>query len=152
MASLGNLLVIHALWKASSIPVQTKKLLLSLAFSDLLVGLYIQPMFGVIIVVTLNMLANGNCNFRHLCPSVIITAVFSTYVIVGGSFFTIVVIALNRFFAVSLHLRYHELVPEKRVCMGIVILWLTSGLASITLIALPSHNDIVAITVQTVGL
>ena len=37
MISLGNLLVIRALFKASSIPANVKKLFLSLAFSDLAV-------------------------------------------------------------------------------------------------------------------
>ena len=39
VATLGNLLVIRALMKASTIPVNVKKMFLSLAFSDLAVGL-----------------------------------------------------------------------------------------------------------------
>ena len=39
VAVLGNLLVIHALWKSSSIPATVKKLFLSLALSDLAVGM-----------------------------------------------------------------------------------------------------------------
>ena len=39
VATLENLLVIRALMKASTIPATVKKLLLSLAFSDLVVGL-----------------------------------------------------------------------------------------------------------------
>ena len=38
VATLENLLVIHALWKASSIPATVKKMYLSLAFSDLAMG------------------------------------------------------------------------------------------------------------------
>ena len=59
VAILGKLLVIRAPSKASSIPVNFKKLLLSLAFSDLAVGLLSQPMFGVIIVVMLKMVAGS---------------------------------------------------------------------------------------------
>ena len=42
VATLGNLLVIHALWKASSIPANLKKLLLNLAIADLVVGSFAQ--------------------------------------------------------------------------------------------------------------
>ena len=42
VATFANLLVIHALWKASSIPTNLKKLFLSLAFSDRAVGLIVQ--------------------------------------------------------------------------------------------------------------
>ena len=40
VAAFGNLLVIRALWKASSIPVNLKKLFFSLALSDLAVGIF----------------------------------------------------------------------------------------------------------------
>ena len=40
VATFENILVIHALWKASSIPDNIKKFLLSLAVSDLAVGLF----------------------------------------------------------------------------------------------------------------
>lgn len=40
VAILGNLLVIRALGKASLIPANLKRLFLSLAFSDLAVGLF----------------------------------------------------------------------------------------------------------------
>ena len=39
VAVLGNLLVIHAVWKSSSIPATVKKLFLSLALSDPAVGM-----------------------------------------------------------------------------------------------------------------
>ena len=48
VATLENLLVIRALMKASTIPATVKKLLLSLAFSDLAVGLCSQLMTDII--------------------------------------------------------------------------------------------------------
>lgn len=41
VATLGNLFAIRALWKAASIPDNLKKLFLSLACSDLAVGLFV---------------------------------------------------------------------------------------------------------------
>ena len=54
VTSLGNILVIRALLKASSIPANVKKLFLSLAFSDLGVGLVSQLMAGIIYAAILN--------------------------------------------------------------------------------------------------
>ena len=51
VTSLGNILVIRALLKASSITANVKKLFLSLAFSDLGVGLVSQLMAGIIYAV-----------------------------------------------------------------------------------------------------
>ena len=59
VATLGNLLVIRALWKASSIPATIRKLFLSLAFSDLAVGSFAQLMRGVIVAVMLRIAENG---------------------------------------------------------------------------------------------
>ena len=65
VATLGNLLVILALWKASSIPANLKRFFLSLTFSDLAVGLYVQPMFGIIIAVILLTVSGGNYNLNR---------------------------------------------------------------------------------------
>ena len=53
VTSLGNILLIRTLLKASSIPANEKKLFLSLAFSDLGVGLVSQLMAGIIYAVIL---------------------------------------------------------------------------------------------------
>ena len=71
VATLGNLLVIRALCKASSIPATLKKLFLNLAVSDFAVGLFAQLMFGIIVAVMLKMAANGNFNFDFLCPRIL---------------------------------------------------------------------------------
>ena len=44
---------------------------LNLAFSDLVVGLFLQQMFDVIISVRMKMAANGNLNFAVFCPVVL---------------------------------------------------------------------------------
>ena len=54
LTSLGNLLVILALWKASSVPTNLKNLFLNFAVSDFAVGLFPRLMFGVIIAVMLH--------------------------------------------------------------------------------------------------
>ena len=71
VTSLGNILVIRALLKPSSIPDNEKKLFLSLAFSDLGVGLVSQLMAGIIYAVILKTASKEDYNLMSLCPTVI---------------------------------------------------------------------------------
>ena len=152
LAVTGNLLAIRALWKASSIPTNLKKFFLSLAFSDLAVGLLPQPMLGVTIAVMLKMAANGNYNFDFLCPKILNVGYFSFFLLTCASFSNVSAIAVDRLLAVSLHLRYQELVTSKRVTVALVTLWLTSGVAATIFISLPKNNSIVVASVEIVGL
>ena len=70
VATLGNLLVIRALMKNSSIPATVKKLFLSLAFSDLAVVLLPQLMTAIISAVMLKMACSDNsgvCSYLQSC-------------------------------------------------------------------------------------
>ena len=151
VTSLGNILVICALWNASSIPANVKKLLLSLAFSDLLVGVISQLMLGVITGV-IRTEVNGNKNYDFLCPTVLTICYFAIFFLAGTSFFTIIAIAVDRLLAISLHLRYQELVTSNRVIIALVSVWLTSGITSSVYVSLHNNNELVVALVQIVGL
>lgn len=151
-ATLGNLLVIHALWKASSIPANLKKLFLSLAFSDLAVGSFAQLMYGIIIAVTLKKVDNKDYNFDYLCPTVTTISYIANYFLACATFLNITATAVDRLLAVSLHLRYYELVTSKRVTIILVSLWLTSGLATCLYMAFPTVRNVVTIVLECVGL
>ena len=144
VAVLGNLLVIHALWKSSSIPATVKKLFLSLALSDFAVGMLPQLMWGIIIAVMLSKTSNGDSNFASFCPVIVTACYFFTFSLCSASFFTIAVIAVDRLLAISLHLRYHELVTSKRINMVLIMLWLTSGVTASISILFPVANKIIA--------
>ena len=120
MAVLGNLLVVRALWKALSIPDTVKKLFLSLAFSDLVVGIFSQPMFGVIIAVMLKIASTGDYNFASFCPNIVTVCYFFVTFLSCASFLNITAIAVDRLLAISLHLRYQELATSKRVLIVLV--------------------------------
>ena len=150
VATLGNLLVIRALWKVSSIPRTIRKLSLSLAFFDLAVGLFAQSMYGVIIAVMLRMAANGNYSFDFLCPTILTIWHFCAFFLACASFLSITAIAIERLFAVSLHLRYQELVTSKRAVIALVSLW--SGVVASIYIVLPNRNNITVVIVELVGL
>ena len=151
VTTLGNLLVIRALWKASSLPANMKKLFLSLACSDLAVGLFGQLMFGVIIAAMLKMEGNGKYTSDFLCPT-ILTVYFFSFFLACASLMSLTAIAVDRLLAVSLHMRYPELATSKRVILTLASLWLISGVAASMFISLPNKSDIVAAIVEFVGL
>ena len=152
VAVLGNLLVIHALWKASMMSTTLKAMFLSLAFSDLAVGLFVQPMHGTIIAVILDKAASGNYNVDFLCPTFVTMYLSSAYFFTVASFLSIITIAVDRLLAVSLHLRYNEFVTTKRIVIVLVVLWLSSGVITTVYIALPNYNDMVAVVLEVAGL
>ena len=142
VVTLANLLLIRVPWKASSIPTSLKKLFVSLAFSDLAVGLFAQLMYSVIMAVMLMIAANQNYNFDFLCPTMPVpmpVCYFSLSLLACTSFLNITFIAVDRLLAVSLHLRYQELVTSRRVAIALVSLWITSCVAASKFISFPAN-------------
>ena len=114
VATLGNLLVIRALMKASTIPLNVKKMFLSLAFSDLAVGLLPQAMAAIIHAVILKMVSSGE-NLASFCPTVLSVHRYFWTLLATASFLNVIVIAVDRLLAVSLHLRYQELITVNKL-------------------------------------
>ena len=150
MASLENLLVIRALMKASTIPATVKKLFLSLAFSDLAVGLCSQLMTAIIYASILRMASSGN-NTSFFCPTVLSVNRYFRYLLATASFLNVIVIAFDRLLAVSLHLRYQELITPKRVNIALVSLWLISCIIAFILVFLPTRNEVVTAVILMIG-
>ena len=144
VATLGNLLVIRALMKNSTIPATVKKLFLSLAFSDLAVGLCSQLMTAIIRAVMLKM-ASSEDDLAFFCPTVLIVHLYFQYLLAIASFLNVIVIAFDRLLAVSLHLRYQELVTPVRVTIVLVSLWLTSCVSAFLYIFLPKGIAMAAV-------
>lgn len=115
LASIGNSLVIYALWKASTIPANLKKLFLGLAFSDLAVGLFAQPLYGIVTAVLFKKKTTPSYNFEYLCPTIFSVNFVSSYFLAVVTFITVTAIAIDRLLAVFLHLRYRAIVTAKRV-------------------------------------
>lgn len=113
-AIVFNSITIQAIRKTSSLPNPLKILMLSLAFSDLAVGLVAQPLW----IVTLS----REEDTEVLC---IIQSALA-----NASFLGIMALNVDRFLAVHLHLRYRELVTYKRVLSLAILTWLFSALLS----------------------
>ena len=136
--------------KASTIPATIKKLFLSLAFSDLAVGLLPQLMTAIISAVMLKMASSGD-DLAFFCPTVLIVGSYFMYLLAIASFLNVTVIAFDRVLAVSLHLRYQELVTPKRVTIVLVSLWLTSCVYAFILILTPKGTTMAAGVISVIG-
>ena len=117
-----NILAIYAIFKTSAIPKSLRTLLVSLAVSDIGVGLVSHP-FYVSLLVKWVQRNNPTCvNYKALLN---ISGFFSI-----ASFLGVVAISVDRFLAIHFHLRYQELVTHKRVIGGVVIIWVWSVVQS----------------------
>ena len=124
-----NVVTIHAIKKTSLLPKALKTLILSLAVADVGVGLFVQPFYTSLVVKFL----------QHKIPDCITYRAFDvvSHVFSGGSFFGVVAISVDRFLAVHLHLRYHELVTHKRVVAAVISLWVLSAFLSFVILWVP---------------
>ena len=136
--------------KTSTIPATVKKLFLSLAFSDLAVGLCSQLMTAIISAVMLKMASSGD-DLAFFCPTVLIVRSYFTYLLAVASFLNVIVIAFDRLLAVSLHLRYQELVTPIRVTIVLVSLWLTGCVFAFLYIFLPKGIEMAAGVISVLG-
>ena len=114
---LGNSIVLAAILNTPSLRSPPSMLFLtSLAVSDLLVGLVIQPLYIVSGLVR-----------NHLLDTTWFMLSFATC---GISLFSLTAISVDRFLAVHYHLRYPSIVTSFRAKFTIAITWLTIFLLS----------------------
>ena len=122
-ASLGNVLILIALHKVTSIYPPTKLLFRCLAVTDLLVGLISQPLYVTFLFrfftawnvnTTATMIMRADEFFFSLVPAV--------------SLLTSSAISLDRLLALLLGLRHRHTVTLRRVWLVIVCFWLISAL------------------------
>ena len=114
-AFMLNIVTIYAIPKTATMPKTLKTLLLSLACSDVAVGLFIQPLYTFFLINWLR-LDNPGCNTQQV--RTILGYSFST-----ASFHGVVAVSVDRFLAVHLHLRYQELVTHRRVVIVVIGIW-----------------------------
>ena len=125
-----NIATIHAIRKTPSFSKNLKTLLLSLAVSDLGVGLVVQPLYEARLIVEsrLNIETYNAIYIAYLIPASLFR--FATL-------FLVIVLCAERFIAIQYYLRYQELVTHKRVFAVVVSTWVLSGLFSLTRLWIP---------------
>ena len=125
-AIMLNIITILALRKMSSLPKPLKTLLLSLAVSDLGVGLLVQPLYIAHLVMETEQNTNNN-SYNTIDIAYLIPGNLLSY----ASFFVVVALSADRFLAIHLHLRYQELVTHKRVVAVVISIWVISAFLSL---------------------
>ena len=127
-AIVFNIVTIHAMRKTSSLPNLLKVLLLSLAVSDLGVGLVVQPFYIALLVTRIQQNSAStvsNPSYKMDTAFFTIMNLFSC-----ASFFNVLALSVDRFLAIHLHLRYREFVTYKRVVVAVVSIWVFSAFFS----------------------
>ena len=113
-SSLGNILILIALRKVTSLHPPTKLLFQCLAITDLGVGLTSQPLFATVLLIDYR---NVNWSVIESCLSLIFC---------GVSMNISTALSLDRLLALLLGLRYRHVVTLKRVRIAVAGCWLTA--------------------------
>lgn len=108
----GNLLVCAAVGTSSTLQTPTNYFLVSLAAADIAVGLFAIPF-----AITISL---GFCTDFHSC---LFLACF-VLVLTQSSIFSLLAVAIDRYLAIRVPLRYKSLVTGTRVRGVIAVLWL----------------------------
>ena len=133
-ATMLNILAIYGIKKTSSLSKNLKTLLLSLAVSDLGVGLLAQPM---LVAEIMDSKQNNETNESY--SAIHIVFLVTTNFFFSASFFSVMALCADRFLAIRLHLRYQELVTDKRVAAVVVSIWVISALISLIRLFIPKN-------------
>ncbi|CAH3025263.1 unnamed protein product [Porites evermanni] len=125
-ATVLNIVTIHAIRKTPSLSKNSKTLLLSLAVSDLGVGLVAQPLYVACLIMESQL--NIETSKTYHVPSISRSLSLRIYLVSLRCF---------SFIAIHYYLRYQELVTHKRVVALVVSTWVLSGLFSLTRLWIP---------------
>ena len=136
-AIMLNIVTIHAIRKTSSLPKTLKTLLLSLAVSDVGVGLLNQPFFASLLIKWLHE-SNPGCNAYK-------AFYFIGYLFSSASFLGVVAVSADR-------LRYQERVTHKRVVAVVISIRVLSIFASFSIIWVQRDTfSLIVVIIGTVG-
>ena len=130
-----NIVTIHAIRKTPSLSTNLKTLLLSLAVSDLGVGLVVQPLYvaNLIMASKLNNETSKTYNAIHIVYLILVN------LFIFAALFLVIVLCAERFIAIHYCFRYQELVTHKRVVAVVVSIWVLSGLFSLVRLWIPTR-------------
>ena len=119
----GNVSILLSFAMVSSLRSMSNDLLLGLAVTDLAVGLVVHPLYILVLF----------CIYSNSSPQCNVMAAYSiaTSLLSGVSLLYMTAIGIDRYLAITLHLRYHQLVTEKRVKIVQIAVWLITGLLSL---------------------
>ena len=140
-----NSISIHAIRKTSSLQKTLKIMLLSLAVSDLGVGLLVYPL--AIVITTLEMTSNTQNNPAYMVIFTFFQVPLNLFYY--ATFFGVTALSVERFLAIFFHLRYQELVTYKRVVAAVISIWISCAfLSCIQFWTVPLIHNVVYVTIE----
>ena len=144
-ATILNTVAIYAIMKSSSLSRNFKTLLLSLAVSDLGVGLLAQPLFVAYLAMDTTQKNETNETYDVIYTATLIPMNF----FLCASLFSVTALCADRFLAIGLHLRYQSLVTYKRLGIAVISIWVISALISVIRLFIPKNIMYVIFVVFT---
>ena len=125
IATLENLLVLVAIWRTCSLHSPSNTLLFGLALSDLCVACLAQPVF---ITLQFHIYNNDGLSSCALDQTAVLLNLFSS----KGALLTLTTISIDRYLSVYLHLRYREIVTNRKIKLLLPVLWMVGGAIAAT--------------------
>ena len=129
-AFLGNILILVALHKETSLHPPSKLLYRNLAISDLCVGIIVEP-------AAVSYWISEVIERSDICLYALDLAYVTAYVLCSLSLGTTTFISVDRLLALLLGLRYRQVVTLKRTYLTIIFLWAISSFAATTYFVSP---------------
>ena len=119
-AFLGNILILLALHKRTSLNKPSKLLFRNLAVTDLCVGIIVEPLFAAYLmsVVTERWDICYYADFANLISGIILCSV---------SLLTSTAISVDRLLALLLGLRYTYIVTTRKAYISVIVMWILSA-------------------------
>ena len=115
-AFLGNTLILVALRKESSLHPPSKLLLRSLAMTDLLVGIIVEPLYVVYLM-------SVKSQRWYICYNVYVALFIASHILCAVSLFVLTAISVDRLLALWFGLRYRQVVTLRRVYITVIVMW-----------------------------
>ena len=138
-AFFGNVLIVVALPKVSTLHVSSKLLFRCLASTDLCVGLVLQPVY----IAYLMSSDSISCYYLDTISKVL------AVIFCGVSLLTLTAISVDRLLALMLGLRYRQIVTLRRVWMFVILFWLSISATAMTYLY---HDYLITIVIISIGL
>ena len=123
-SSLGNILILIALYKETSLHAPSKLFLRSLATTDLLVGVISEPL-------TITYWISAVRKRWDECYITFFTSIIVGYLLCGISLLTLTAISVDRLLALSLKLRYKQIVTLNRARAIVLVFWIFCAVCSV---------------------
>ena len=138
-ALLGNFVALGAIWRSSSLHIPSNVFLFGLAMSDFGVGLIVQPTFLALLVIeftTEEYVINAWTAFRSIQA-----------ILVSATILTLTSVSVDRFIALTFHLKYQAIVTIKRASGILCLIWIASITYGLTLVSSELLHNTLSIVV-----